>query len=210
MTYQTEEEQVEALKQWWKENGRSVVAGVVLGLGAVLGWRGWHQYQESLAGQASTAFEQLSASIAGADRQATRSQAEQILGKFHSSPYAVFSALALARSYAEDGNAAAARTQLEWALANAGEPALEHVARLRLARLLLDGGDLAGVDGLLQGVEPGSFADQYARLRGDLALARGDAAGARTAYTEALAEGGDFDGLVRMQLDELGAAGGGQ
>ena len=120
MTYQTEEEQVEALKQWWKENGRSVVAGVVLGLGAVLGWRGWHQYQESVAGQASTAFEQLSASIAGADRQATRSQAEQILGKFHSSPYAVFSALALARSYAEDGNAAAARTQLEWALANAG------------------------------------------------------------------------------------------
>ncbi len=203
MTYETEEEQVEALKKWWKENGRSVVAGVVLGLGAVLGWKGWNQYQENLAGQASSAFEQLSASLDSGSRDAARSQAEHILGEFHSSPYAVFSALSLAKLHLEDGDSANARTQLEWALANADESGLAHVARLRLARLLLDDDDLDGVEALLQELDPGAFSAQYARLRGDLALARGDAAGARVAYTEALAEGGDFDGLLRMKLDEL-------
>ena len=39
----TEEEQVEALKSWWKENGKSLIMGVVIAVAAVFGWRGWNQ-----------------------------------------------------------------------------------------------------------------------------------------------------------------------
>ena len=30
--YTTEEQQVEVIKEWWKENGTSVIAGTVIGL----------------------------------------------------------------------------------------------------------------------------------------------------------------------------------
>ena len=40
--YLEEEEQIEAIRNWWKENGRSVIAGAVLGLAAIFGWQGWH------------------------------------------------------------------------------------------------------------------------------------------------------------------------
>ena len=41
----TEEEQVEQLKKWWKENGLSIVGGVVVGLALVFGWRSWQHHQ---------------------------------------------------------------------------------------------------------------------------------------------------------------------
>ncbi|PAR85254.1 YfgM family protein, partial [Vibrio cholerae] len=37
--YDTEEQQVEAIKDWWKENGKAVIFGAVIGLGGLFGWR---------------------------------------------------------------------------------------------------------------------------------------------------------------------------
>ena len=37
--YETEEQQVEAVKKWWKENGVSLIVGVVMGLSAIAGWK---------------------------------------------------------------------------------------------------------------------------------------------------------------------------
>ncbi|MGU3844696.1 YfgM family protein, partial [Vibrio diabolicus] len=37
--YDTEEQQVEAIKDWWKENGKAVIIGAVVGLGGLFGWR---------------------------------------------------------------------------------------------------------------------------------------------------------------------------
>lgn len=39
MEHRTEEEQVAALKQWWKDNGNSLIIGVGLALAVVFGWK---------------------------------------------------------------------------------------------------------------------------------------------------------------------------
>ena len=39
--YASEEEQVQAIKKWGKENGPGIIAGLILGLGALFGWRYW-------------------------------------------------------------------------------------------------------------------------------------------------------------------------
>ena len=39
--HRTEEEQVEAIKTWWKANGTSVIVGVVLGVAVIFGVRYW-------------------------------------------------------------------------------------------------------------------------------------------------------------------------
>jgi predicted negative regulator of RcsB-dependent stress response len=42
--YTTEEQQVEVIKSWWKENGTSVLAGTVIGLVGLFGWRYYNDY----------------------------------------------------------------------------------------------------------------------------------------------------------------------
>ena len=44
-----EREQVEALKKWWRDNGRSVIIGLVIGFGTLIGSRLWVNYTEKMA-----------------------------------------------------------------------------------------------------------------------------------------------------------------
>ena len=39
--FATEEQQVEAIKRFWKEHGTAIIVGAALGLGGLWGWRGW-------------------------------------------------------------------------------------------------------------------------------------------------------------------------
>ena len=63
MDYATDEERVEELKKWWKENGKSVIFGIVLGLSILFGWRWWGDYQLNQSLQASTLYTQLELAI---------------------------------------------------------------------------------------------------------------------------------------------------
>ena len=40
-----EEQQVEAIKDWWQANGKAVIIGVVVGIGGIVGWR---YYQDTI------------------------------------------------------------------------------------------------------------------------------------------------------------------
>ena len=51
--YGTEEEQVEALKRWWDENGKLTIAAVVIALSTGFGWRAFQDYQVTQADLAS-------------------------------------------------------------------------------------------------------------------------------------------------------------
>jgi predicted negative regulator of RcsB-dependent stress response len=56
---ETDDEQVEKLKAWLKENGMSIVLGIVLGVGGIGGYNYWQQYQQNRAAEASVHFETL-------------------------------------------------------------------------------------------------------------------------------------------------------
>ena len=57
--YKTEEEQVEAIKKWWSENGKSIIAGIIIGIAAIFGWRGYENHTAMQAKAASMLYEQL-------------------------------------------------------------------------------------------------------------------------------------------------------
>lgn len=205
----SEEEQVEALKKWWKENGRSVVGGVVIGLGAVFGWQAWQQHQQSIAEQASVQFEQLNQSLARAALEPAVKQAEQLINEYGNTPYALFAALDLARVKLQQGDAAAALERLQWVLDNADEASFRQIARLRMARIQTDTGDLDAAQSLIDSAEDDAFRGEFAELKGDIAFARGDRQAAHEAYTEALASGVGSASLVEMKRDDVAAGTGG-
>ncbi len=202
-THLTEEEQVEALKSWWKDNGRSVVAGLVLGLGGVFGWQAWNQHQQSVAQQASYQFEQLSQAMAAGSAESAQKQAEKLVAERPGSIYAVFAALNQARLYLEQADPAAARIQLEWVLANTGDPSFRQIARLRLARLLLTQKELDAAASVVKQAEADSFSGEFALVRGDIAWAKRQYEEARQAYKEALAGNVGSAALVQMKLDDI-------
>jgi predicted negative regulator of RcsB-dependent stress response len=162
--YQTEEEQVEALKRWWKENGTSIIAGLVIGLGGVFGWQAWGNYQDRVGKEASAAFSQLVSTAQRAEVESASKQAELLRLEYEGSSYAVLAALTQAKLKLQQGDAAAARSQLEWAMAQADNKSLKHLAQLNLARLLLSEEDLEGAQKLAQEAT-GGFAGDFAQLR---------------------------------------------
>lgn len=205
-TYETDEERVEALKKWWKENGVSIIAGLVIGLVAVLGWRGWIDYRNTVGQAASSMFEQLLASTLGGATEPAQKQADLIVEEYGSTAYAEFALLVKARLAYEAGDRDAAEQLLRRVVADAPEPAFARVATVRLARLLLEGGNPAAAAAALDVLEPGGFSGQFERVRGDIAVAEGRHNDARRHYEAALeAEVGDTD-LVRLKLQSLPSA----
>ncbi len=199
----SEEEQVEALKKWWKANGVSAVGGVALGLAGVFGWQAWSAHQTQMAEQVSMQFEQLNVSVATGSYGPATKQAEGIIAEHQDSTYATFAALELAKVKLAQGDTAGAQGQLQWVVEHAPEPLLAQVARLRIARILLDTGDLDGVDTLLKTAAADSYTGDFSELKGDVALERGDRVAAQSFYREALDNQVSNAAVVQMKFDDL-------
>ena len=183
----TDEEQVEQLKKWWEENGKSIIAGITIGLVAIFGWRGWQDHLVTQGEQASDLYEQMVADIRqgkGADVEAI---AEQLNQDYKSTPYSTFSSLLQAREAVEKDDIDSAITHLQWVLDNTDSDEFRHLARLRLSRLLLIEGDKDAALSLIEKVDSGKFAASYHELRGDILLQQGDPKAAQDAYAQALA-----------------------
>ncbi|MET0066283.1 MAG: tetratricopeptide repeat protein [Candidatus Thiodiazotropha sp.] len=203
--YETEEEQVEAIKKWWKENGTSVVAGLVLGLSGVFGWQAWGNYQERIGAEASVGFNQMLNAVQGADTESARKQAELLEKNYDGTAYAVFGGLAEARLMLEGDDRAAAKAKLESVIKQAEDPTLVRLARLNLARILLDEGAYDQASALVAS-DAGEFRGEYRVIQGDIALAKGDKAAAADAYTQAMTESVGDRALLQMKLDDLAVA----
>lgn len=202
--YTSEQEQVEALRKWWKENGKAVIGGLVLGVAVIGGWRGWQAYAQHRDEQASTLYEQM---LAATDPAAAAASGEALTKTYASTPYAALAALTMARSSLEAGDLAAAAGHLRWAVEHTKEPAMQALARVRLARVLLAQGQTDEAAQVLDSAEPGAFAGVYEVVRGDIHAAKGERDQARAAYERALTDLPANDPgrqQLQMKLDELG------
>lgn len=204
--YRTEEEQLAALRDWWKENGRSAVLGVVLGLAAVFGWRAWQTHELNSAEAASALYQALVGAVRTSAIDKAGNTAAELQQRFADTPYAIFTAMIQARLAVDAGDLDAAAGHLRTALAKNKDPALKSEIRLRLARVLTSQDKHDEALALLAGA-PGAFEAVYDELRGDIEAGRGRMEAARTAYERALtqtrATGGATDAL-EVKLAVLG------
>lgn len=209
--YRTDEEQVEAVKEWWQENGKSIVFGVVLGLGGVFGWRAWQNHMITQAEQASNSYDELVSTLRGPDPAEAREAAQRILERHPKTAYAIFADMILARLEVNAGNLDAAAAHLRAALDSSDDAALDKEIRLRLARVLVAQDQPDEALGVIDIAEAGEFSARYDELRGDIELARGKPEAAREAYERALAAArtaGADTALLEDKLANLSYLGG--
>lgn len=204
MEQYTDDERVEDLKKWWKDNGASIIAGIALGLLAIFGWKYWGDYRNTQAERASQAYDAFIALVEKPDIAQAQQRGQALLTDFSNSSYAALTALRLAKLAVDAGDNATATQQLEWVINNAKLDELKDIARLRLARVLLAAKQPSEVEKLLERVTTATLIAEREELKGDLYLAGNDAAKARAAYVAAqTASGGNP--LLQIKLDNLSA-----
>ncbi len=210
----TEEEQIEAIKRWWKKNGSSLLLGIALALAIVFGWQAWQNHQANQKARSAADFGQLIQQATTAstdeDRESVMFLANRVRENYSGTAYAVYAALIQANQQmmASNDPAAAAET-LQWALAQAESgSALSLIVRSRLARTQYGAGNYdAALQTIRSAGDAGEFAGLLAELEGDILVATGDKTGAEKAYRRASETGGDTIGVIRQKLASLGVGG---
>lgn len=204
---QTEEEQVEKLKAWLKENGMSIVFGIVIGVGGIGGYKYWTHLQETKAGEASAYYDQMMDALKAGDTQALQRHADVLLADYDSTEYALLARLALARSNVEAGDFDAAAAELRQVIGSAGQQPLAYVARTRLAAVQIQLEQYDEALATLSGDFPSDFAALADELRGDALARQGKTDQAIAAYRKA--QNGDSQPanpeFLRQKLNDLGS-----
>jgi predicted negative regulator of RcsB-dependent stress response len=198
--YETEEQQVQAIKQFWKDNGLVIIAGAIIGLGLLWGWRAYNDSQVAAKEEASAAYT-LSLSSLVDDKNDEKLSAFII--EQSDTGYAPLAAMLLAQKAVEKEDYAGAKENLKVAMT--GDETIADVARLRLANLHLEINEADQALIVLDSILSASFNGQIEEIKGDALLAKGDFDGAHNAYTLAMAQSSNNPNL-KMKRDNIAFA----
>lgn len=204
-----EQEQIDALKAWWKDNGNWLLLTIVLAVvafGAMRGWQSWHAKQNA---GAAMLYSEVLQQVDSNDPKRVNDAAAAVVSKYSSTIYAVRAELLAAQVNIEAKDVATATTQLQWVIDHAADQSLQVVARLKLASLQLDQNKYDDALKLLDTPHPDEFSALYSDLKGDVLKAQGKTDDARAAYKLALEKTdaqSTYRSLIQMKLDALGGA----
>lgn len=197
--FATEEQQVEAIKKFWKDNGAAIVIGAVLGLGGLWGWRYYSDAQRTAKEQASADYQVAVESI---EADGNAGKLDSFLGKTESSGYATIGGLVAAQQAVSNNDYDTAVKALTAVKDQAADAHLATIASLRLARIQLEQGNGDAALSTLKAVNDSAFDGNVKEIEGDVYVAQEKYDAARMAYTEAL-EAASGNVLLEMKLDNL-------
>lgn len=198
-TLKSDEEKAEELKAWWKANGTSVIAGIVLAIGGMFGWQQWQKYQLDRAEGASKLFAQINKPEADSIKIL-----KTLNEDYSSTAYASLAALTAAKAACGAGKTDFCIDQLRTA-AKSGQSNITDIAKIRLARTLITTGKLDEANSILNDKMPDAYESLVTELKGDIFYAKKEYAKARKAYDEAiLSSGGQNIEALKLKRDDLG------
>ncbi|GAA6184396.1 MULTISPECIES: YfgM family protein [Alteromonadaceae] len=195
--FATEEQQVEAIKRFWRENGLAIAVGVILGVGGLYGWRYYNDTQIAEKEAASRSYEQLSATLTSENTQ----KAEAFVAG-NKGGYSILTALQLAKLSVEEGDLEKAASHLKYVANNADDEAIKSVANLRLARVQNSLSQFDQAMASLDLVTQPAFVAQVDEIKGDIYVNQSKFDAAKEAYSASL-DANANNQLVKMKLDNL-------
>ena len=201
--YENENDQVDAIKRFFAENGKALAVGVILGVGALVGWRYWNSHQIDSARGSSLQYENTVSAIQ-ADQPQTLAAAEKFAAD-NKNTYGALTSLEVAQQFVDKNELDKAVTQLQQGLAAAQDTNLQAVINLRLARVQLQLKQADAALKSLEGIKGEAWAAIVADLRGEILLSKGDKQGARAAWEAGVKSDASpaLSEMMRMKMNNL-------
>ena len=202
-----EQEQLDDLKAFWKQWGNLITWVITACLLAYAGWNAWGWYQRDQATKASAMFDELDKAAVAGEADKVGRIFNDLKDRYGRTVFAEQGGLLAARVQFDKGQADAAKASLAWVADNAAEDEYRSVARLRLAGLQLDAKQYDAALKTLDADSTKPFAALVADRRGDVLLAQGKTAEARSAYQaawKAMGDKVDYRRLIEAKLTALG------
>ena len=196
--YSTEEQQAEAIKRFFRENGLSLALGVIVGLGGLYGWKAYNQNQITTAEQASDAYTKL------VESDSVLASADAFISENKDTQYATLAAFVAAKEAVDAQNLDLANEKLSWIVTNVDNAELKAIATTRLARVQIAQQQYDDALSTLNAPFPEAFNANVAELKGDIYTQQGNKEQARVAYQAAVDAGGlTSNPLLQIKLDDL-------
>lgn len=201
--YSTENEQVDALRRFFAQNGKALVVGVIIGIGALAGWRYWSTHQDGNHRENSEAYQRVTESL-DASKPATLAAAAKFATE-NSSTYGALTSLDLAKQYVDSKQLDKAATVLQDGLKNTEDANLQSVLNLRLARVQLEQKKPDDVLKTLDAIKGDAWTAIVADVRGEALLSKGDTKGARDAWSKGIASDASsaLKEMLQMKMNNL-------
>ena len=202
----TDQQRAEQVRGWLQENGWYLLAGIVLGLAALFGWRQWGTYTQHDAEEASAQYAELMGAIRIGRMTRAEELTTQLADEHPRSPYVDQARLAMPRLKVEQAKPEEAAKYLEQVMKDSRSEEFARIARLRLGRLLVQEDKFDEALKVLAVPQDSAFASGFQEARGDAYYAMGKMAEARTEYEAAL-KGRDpttgDEAFLQAKLDEV-------
>jgi len=200
----TDNERVEQLKLWWRENGWFLIGGVALGALALFGWNQYQAYRDHRYEEAGVLYQTVKDAK---DPVEANTVLQKMRSDFPRSAYTAQAGLLVASMLVVSAPEHATE-ELTYVMEHTKDPELGMIARLRLARVLEYQKKYDDALKTLKVDKPGKFAGRLNEVRGDVEYERGNVEEARKAYLEAMvADGSELldRNLLQMKLNDLPA-----
>ena len=195
----SEEEQVDKLKKWWDSNGKQIIAGAVIGLGAIFGWNSYVDYQDNQALNARALY------LSYASDSANVGAYDKLIKDHPSSSYADQGTLLMAKYLFDAGNYSLALDAIK-PLMNRENSVIASTSILRTASLYLELGQHEEALSVLNIANANGFSGLFYNLTGDIYLDLGNNEEAKKNYAlaiENITENSSLAQLIQIKLDDL-------
>ena len=201
--YQTEEQLVEAIKKYWKDNGTAIIAGLVIGFASFIGY---NLYKDNQLEQELATSEAYQLVVESADKEGDvyTKKGETFISEHGESSYSTLTALSLAKKAASDKDWPQVEKFLTIAIEKAPEAGIKGIATVRLARVQIQQDQLEKALKTLATPLPASFKAAVEETKGDAYIKQGKSELARVAYQAAIeAEDQSASQALKMKLSDL-------
>ena len=201
--YSNENEQTDALRRFFANNGKALAVGVVIGIAALGGWRYWSGHQEEATKSVSAQYQQLTSAM-----QAGKPETLEAVNTFaneNSNTYGALAAMDLAKQYVDTNQLDKAATLLQNGLKDTKDANLQAVINLRLARIQLQQNQADAALKTLDGVKGDGWTAIVADIRGEALLSKGDKQGARDAWSKGVESDASpaLKQMMQMKMNNL-------
>lgn len=185
-TYVSDKEQIEMIRNWWRENGKFTVIAIIVTILMSYGWRYWQDMKLQNAANASMLYEQLLSHQSSHQFSDVENDANNLLKKYSNTPYASLAALISAQNAVLENKLEAAAEKLQWTIEHTKNSDFREIAKIRQARVFITLNKLSDALKLVNQVGTAAYFPIASEVKGDILFAQGDKKGAHLAYQNAL------------------------